>query len=305
MTIDKTPTRRRTTRTVIKDAKGRPVDLEVKAAVPAVAETGNLMPAYLRDKAPVNLGIDASDIILPRIKLLQGISPEVEAHEQAKAGVFWHNILGERITSEAYPEGNGFEFIIASFRKKYLLMAPISDPRGVLARAEDGVHWSPPDQTFEVKLKGVKEPQKWTTKATVKESGLDQFGSSVAGDPDSVPAAVLVYEFLVCLPDRPDLSPIVMSLARSAAKRGKDLLSKITFRNAPLAGMRFRALVTEETGDEGPYKNYQFQNAGWSTEEQFSWVEGIAAKYTTYKVADEEGAAGAEADAKAAGKTEF
>lgn len=271
----------------------RPKDLEVKSgAVVTTDGSKSALPAYLQGEAPARLeGVDATDLILPRLKLLQGISPEVEAYETAKSGVFWHNVLGERITSDMFPDGDGFDFIVLTFRKKYLLMAPLTDPRGVLARAEDGVHWSPPNETFEVKLKGVKEPQKWATAPTVRESGLAEFGSSIAGDPDSKPAAVLVYEYLIYLPERPDISPIVMSLARSQAKKGKDLNSKITFRNAPLNSQRFRATVIEETGDEGPYKNYQFQNAGWATEDEFARCKELVSQFGTYKVADEESAA--------------
>jgi hypothetical protein len=276
-----------------------PKGLETKAATdkPATTEVAvqkeGALPAYLQGQAAAVLpGIDANDLIIPRIKLLQAISPEVEAFEAAKNGLFWHNVLGEVIG-----EGTSFSFVIASFRKKYLLMAPLGDQRGVLARAEDGMNWSPPNETFEVKLKGVKEPQKWTTKPTVRESGLAEFGSSIAGDNDSKPAAVLIYEYLIYLPDFPHLSPIVMSLARSQAKKGKDLNSKITFRGAPLHAMRFKAQVVEEVGDEGPYKNYLFVNDGWATEDEFKRVGEIAERFGNYKAADEEGVA-AEADAK-------
>lgn len=252
---------------------------------------GSALPAYLQGEAPARLeGIDASDLVIPRIKLLQAISPEVEAYDAAKTGIFWHNVLGEPVTSPTFEAGDGFDFIVINFRKKYLLMAPLGDPRGVLARAEDGVHWSPKDGSFDVKLKGVKEVQTWKTAETVRESGLADFGSSIAGDEDSKPAAVLIYEYLVYLPERPDISPIIMSLARSQAKKGKDLNSKITFRNAPLNSQRFRATVVEETGDEGPYKNYLFTSAGFATEDEYKRVMDMAARFGNYKVADEEGA---------------
>lgn len=256
-----------------------------KTGLPTTQENKNALPAYLQGKENAGLSnLDASDLILPRIKLMQAISPEVLASETLKVGMFVHNVLNEPIG-----DGGEFSFIIISHKKKYLLMAPLNDQRGVLARAEDGVHWSPPNAVFEVKLKGVKEPQKWETKPTVRESGLAEFGSSVAGDSDSKPAAVLIYEYLVYLPDFPHLSPIVLSCARSAAKKGKDLNSKIQFRGAPLNSMRFKAIAVDDQGDEGPFKNYMFQNDGWATEDEFNRVEALAAKFTEYKVADEEG----------------
>jgi hypothetical protein len=254
--------------------------------VAIAAGQGSNIPAYLQGKenqGAVLNGVDASDLILPRIKLLQAISPEVEANEEAKAGIFWHNVLGE-------PIGPEFDFIVASFRKKYLLMAPMGDARKVMARAEDGIHWDKPDAEFRVKLKGIKEEQIWRTAPTVAESRLDRFGSSVKGDPDSKPAAVMVYEYLVYLPDFPQYSPIIMSLARSQSKKGKDLNSKITFRNQPLQAMRFKARVIEESGEEGPFKNYDFVSNGFATEVEYNRCLQIAEQFGDYKVADEEGA---------------
>lgn len=267
---------------------------ETKQAV--ALSGGNNLPAYLQGKQQTGAvlnGIDASDLVLPRIKLLQGISPEVEAYENAKAGLFWHNVLGE-------PIGPQFDFIVASFRKKYLLMAPLGDPRKILARAEDGVNWNPPEGEFRVKIKKVKEEQTWKLAPTVRASGLDQFGSSVKGDADSPPAAVMIYEYLVYLPEMPQYSPIIMSLARSQIKPGKDLNSKISFRGAPLNAMRFTANVVEQVGEEGPFKNYQFVSNGFATEEEYARVEDIAKNFGDYKVADEEGLAG-EGDAAASG----
>lgn len=251
----------------------------------ATVTSQSSMPAYLREKQVDALpeGFDASDLIIPRMKLLQSTNEEVTTFDNAKIGIFWHNVLNEGLGTEV-------EFVVASYRKKFLLMAPMNDPRGVLARAEDAVHWSPPNASFEVKLKNIKEPQIWKTKPTVAESGLDKFGSSVAGDEDSKPAAVLIYEFMIYLRQFPQYSPIIMSLARSQAKRGKDLISKITYRGAALSGMAFKAVVTDEVGDEGPYKNVSFQNDGWATEEEYNRVEKIKDQFGTYRVADEEGA---------------
>jgi hypothetical protein len=257
--------------------------------LPTVADK-NAVPAYLQGVAVTDTmsNLDASDMILPRIKLLQAISAEITSNENAKVGMFWHNVLGEPIGV-----GGELSFVVISHKKKFLLMAPLGDQRGVLARAEDGVNWSPPEGTFEVKLKNIKETQKWVLKPTVRESGLAEFGSSVAADPDSKPAAVLIYEYLVYLPDYPHLSPIVMSLSRSSAKKGKDLNSKMQFRGAPLNAMRFKAIATDDVGDEGPFKNWMFQNDGWATEDEYKRCEVLAEKFASgYKTADEEGVVG-------------
>lgn len=257
----------------------------VKEPAKDLTPRNDQLPAYAQGMKSAALpGVDASDLILPRIKLLQGISPEVETYDAAKAGLFWHSVLGESI-------GSQFDFIVTSFSKKYLLLAPLGDSRKVLARAENGVDWVPPSGEFRVKLKKVRDEQTWKLAPTVRESGLAEFGSSVKGDPDSVPAAVLIYQYLLFLPERPDISPIVMSLARSQAKKGRDLNSKITFRNAPLQAQRFTASVIEETGEEGPYKNYLFLSHGFATETEYRTCIEIAERFGDYKAHDEENVA--------------
>ena len=200
-----------------------------------------------------NSSISRDRLIIPRIKLLQAINPEVEAFENAKAGIFWHNILNE-------PLGETFRFIPIKNREHYLLFAPRGDSRKVLARAPDGEHWDPADAEFEVKLKGVPKPVKWKTAKTVAQSGVVKFGSSNPADPKSTPAATLILEFLAYLPDHPDCSPAVISLARSQVKRGAQLETMIQLRSQKTHqfGQLFKATITKEEADDGPYNNWQF-----------------------------------------------
>ncbi len=248
----------------------------------------NNVPAYLKDVPQGSglAGLDASDFIIPRVKLLQGLSPELQAFENAKAGTFWMNVLD-------LPLGEALEFIPCSNRKRYLLLPPMGDSRGVLARADDGVHWKPAKGEWQVKLKGVKNPVTWVLDAeTVRESGLAEFGTSNPDDPDSNPAATLFYEFLVYLPKYPQVSPTLISLARSQAKKAKDLQSKIEFRKAPMQSQKFLMTPFTDNGAEGDFFNVAFANNGWATEQEFELCKGIAERFKEYRAADETGAAG-------------
>lgn len=268
---------------------------------------GSQLPAYLQntDKGSHLQGMDSGDFIVPRIKLLQGISPEVEAFEEAKSGEFWLNVLDISL-------GASFRFIPVNNRKRYLLLPPIGDDRGVLARADDGKTWNTKGE-WDVKLKNIKKPVQWVIDdLDVRKSGLAEFGSSNPEDPDSNPAATLFYEYLVWLPDVPELpTPVLLSLARSQAKKARDLNGKIEFGGCPMQAMAFKAGVVVETGAEGPYNNYQFAKDGYATEEQFETACRFEERFrdVTYSGADEAGLAGegptanaAQAEAKAAGE---
>lgn len=251
--------------------------------------TGGQVPAFLQntDKGSHLQGMDSGDFIVPRIKLLQGISPEVEAFDEAKSGEFWLNVLDISL-------GETIRFIPINNRKRYLLLPPIGDDRGVLARADDGRTWNTKGE-WEVRLKNVKKPVTWVIDdLDVRKSGLAEFGTANPEDPDSNPAATLFYEYLVWLPDLNLPSPVLLSLARSQAKKARDLNGKIEFGGVPMQGMVFEASVVKETGAEGPYNNYQFARGGFATEEQFNQACHYEERFrdVAYTGADEASMAG-------------
>ena len=219
------------------------------------------LPDYLKGYVDDNEdNFDSSDIVIPRIKLLQGLSKEVEEFDNAKTGHFWHTGLDMDL-------GDSVKFVVADRRKKYLLAAPLADGQGVLARADDAKTWDR-EGSWEVKLKGVKKPVTWAIEDTdVLKSGLAAWGSSNPDDEDSAPAATLFYDYLVFLPDHLDLGPAVITLARSQIRRAKKGLNdKIQLHKTngrPMQAIVFEAKSIEETGEEGPYKNWSFTGAGF------------------------------------------
>lgn len=244
------------------------------------AKTGELVtvgpggvPDYLRDyKGGSGLeGLDSNDIIIPRIKLLQGLSPELETFEEAKLGEFWLNVIDFSI-------GSSFDFTPILNRKRYMLMPPLVDgQKGVFARADDGKTWRPASGEWSVKLKGVRNPVTWKiTDADVRKSGLAEFGTENPEDPDSHPAATLFYDFLVLVHDVPEIqTPVLMSMARSSAKKGKDLQGKIMFGNAHMNARRFRATSFDDNNGDNKFKNWQFQASGFVPEDVFLQAQGL------------------------------
>lgn len=251
----------------------------------AKAPTANdQLPAYLQNQGPkVKIGnVDESDLIIPRVKLLQAISPEVETYENAKAGNFWHALAGE-------PMGNSLKFTPILVRKSYVLWSPRGDQRGILARSNDAVNWNVKD-VFKVRPKGSATEVIWSTEAgTVRASGLAEFGSSIPGNPNSQPAAALVYEFLVYFPDYPEFSPSLLLNTRSSVKPGKALVNKIDIRPTNIYGQQYIVKPVKEEGPEGPYYNYSYASDGYATEEVYEYCKMLYEKYSgaDFKASDE------------------
>ncbi len=228
-----------------------------------VATVDEKLPSYLKDvdmPASGSDNFDSSDVYLPRIKLLQGLSGELETFDNAKKGHFWHTGLDLDL-------GEEIRFVIADRRKKYLLAAPINDGQGVLARADDAKTW---DRTGEwrVKLKDIKQPVDWKIEdRDVIKSGLTQWGTWNPADEDSPPAATLFYDYLVFLPDRLDLGPAIISLARSQIKMAKKGLNdKIKFQiqnGRPMQSCIFNAKSIDDSADGQDFKNWQFVSGGF------------------------------------------
>ena len=263
----------------------------------------NAVPAYLQsgNHKVTEDNFDASDVVLPRLKLLQSQSPEVKDYPEASLGNFWH-------TGADLNVGDTFDFVVVSRKKKYLLMAPMEDGQGVLARAEDAKTWDRTG-TWTVKL-DKRNTVTWEIKDTdVARSGLAEWGTSFPGDENSPPAATLFYEYLVILPSHPELGPVIMSLARSAIARAKKGLNdKIEMHKAagrPLQALVFRARATTDKNDSGQdFYNWQFIGAGFADEATYRKAVELSTTLTDYRVQDEGGAA-AEGSAPAADSKDY
>lgn len=265
-----------------------------------LATTDDQLPAYL---ANVDVGpqdnFDSSDVTLPRIKLLQGISPEVTDFDEAKSGCFWHTGADANL-------GDNMRFVIISRRKKYLLAAPLDDGQGILARSDDAKTWDRKG-SWQVKV-DKKTTATWTIDTLdVAKSGLTDWGTFDPEDPKSPPAATLVYEYLVLLPDNPELGPVVISLSRSAIRKAKKGLNdKIDFQRGfgrPLQSLVFSAKSVQEQSPAGAYNNWAFTSSGFASEDIYNMAKELSVTMSDYKVANE--GVDEETAAPADGETSF
>lgn len=260
---------------------------DIAVADAKAANVGEALPDFLKGQV-VDDGsdnFDDSDVVLPKIKLLQGTSEECTIYDNARPGIFWHTGLD-------VPLGESFEFVIGDRRKKYLLSAPIEDGQGVLARADDAKTW---DRTGEwsVKFKGKKQPITWTIdNLDVAESGLTNWGTQDPSDEDSPPAATLFYDYLIFLPNNLEYGPAVMSLARSQIKQAKkglnDKIKMNKTQGRPMQALVFGAKAIDDSADGQDFKNWKFLSAGYVQDEGlYNMAREHAGALANVKIQDE------------------
>lgn len=265
------------------------------------------LPAYLQGKEKQSRigNIDQTDLIIPRVKLLQAISPEVAEQNLpgAAPGMFWHTVAAEPLGKELI----GVPIVV---RKSIVLWSPRNDDRGVLARSSNGVDWDKGFENlkFEVKPKGSPSKIEYYTDANVKASGLADFGSSIPGDPQSPPAAALTYNFMWYFPEFKHYSPAIIINTRSAVKPAKMLLSNLDQNPVDAYYRKFIIKTVDMVGAEGPYKGYAYQADGYVEEDvaaitkglydQFSSVDWRANEEDDEAAPDLGGAAGGEVGGK-------
>jgi hypothetical protein len=242
------------------------------------------LPAFIQKHAGLG-GLGVGDVEMPRLKLLQAPSPELAEFNNAKQGEFWHSLIDERL-------GSPVRICPIYIDRRFILWRPREAGGGILARADDGKHWTPADTEFTVKLKSGHEV-KWRTARTVRASGLDRRGSYNPSDPNSPPAATRMYSIVCSFPDRQDLPPAVVILQRAALKVATKLIGKLKVLRAPSFGVILEMASFKDKSPSGEFYNYAFEIVG-PVEDKAFYEENFA-QYRFFieqglKVKDLEGA---------------
>lgn len=234
-------------------------------------------PAYLAEyKGPTGTeNITAEDISVPRLKIGQDMSPEVQEGDVERGDQFL-NVSGEVISAA----GERLPFIVIAYGKEHILWRPKKDNGGgILARARpvqtpDGVRykWDKPNQTFNVKVEGVLGVE-WTTGEYIDEDGLNEWGSENPADKESKKAATEHHNYIIALPTKGNLV-CGMSLSKTATGKAKDFNAVLKMGSAPLQSRVFTVETIDDSRDSHAFKNYKFRPAGFVPE---------AAQFEAYK----------------------
>jgi len=211
------------------------------------------LPAFIRQHAGLGRH-GVGNVEMPRLKLLQAPSHELTEFNNARQGEFWHSLIDESF-------GSRVRICPVYIDWRFILWRPPEAGGGVLARADDGKHWTPADTEFTVKLKSGHEV-KWQTARTVAASGLDKRGSYNPSDPNSPPAATRMYSIVCSFPDRQGLPPAVVILQRAAIKAATKLIGKLKVLRAPSFGAIFEMASFKDKSPSGEFYNYAFEMVG-------------------------------------------
>jgi len=183
--------------------------------------TPDYLPAGVKHTGMEAMG--SEDFKTPRIILLQGLSPELELFDTAKKDNFWHSGMNVSLGTE-------FDFVPVIANKRVIVWRPRNDENGgILAFSKNGKTWdNGANQTFSIKLKDKKERVAWKTGKDVLSSKLTEFGTSDPENPQSAPAASVVFEYLAYLPNHPELSPVVLGISKTGLKNGRNFNTSLT-----------------------------------------------------------------------------
>jgi hypothetical protein len=218
------------------------------------------LPGFARNYAGLG-GLDVGDGEIPRLKLLQAQSPELTQFNNAKQGEFWHSLIHDRI-------GSTVLICPVYIDWRFILWRPREAGGGILARADDGKHWTPADAEFTVKLKSGQEV-KWRTAPTVAASRLDKRGSYNPSDPKSPPAATRMYSIVCSFPDMQELPLAVVTLQRTATKAATNLIDKLKVLRAPSFGVIVEMTALKAKSQSGDFYNHGFEVFGPLTDKAF------------------------------------
>lgn len=237
-------------------------------------------PDYLQVGERTGLeALGQGDFKMPRILMLQPLSPQVKVFQGiAIPGEFWHSGLNVSL-------GPKFRFVPCVATKKVILWNPRDSGGGILAFSRNAKDWDSGARTqHEVKLKGKKEKVVWDTGRDVQHSGLTKWGSSDPDEPNSQPAATEIYEYLIYLLDKPDLSPVILGCYKTALPNAKGFNTSLLMLKNPITSVAVDCFAEAMNNDTGEWTVPQFQLSGYVPKEVHLAAKALGEKYADYNV---------------------
>ena len=208
-------------------------------------------------------GITQEDLIIPRAKLIQALSPELmEGLDGIKAGAIINSL-----TKELLPQ----EFIPVFMFKNYIRFNP---------RSKDDPNFDPEFEPGAVIWKS-NDPE---DAKVIEETKFGPNGEK--------PVATAFLNFFSYFPGVP--MPIIVSFSKTSYKTGRQLLSLAKFCGGDMFARKYRLTSQMETNDIATYAVLKVASVGASSPEEFQLCERLwndfAAKAKDIQVHDAEAA---------------
>lgn len=206
-----------------------------------VAKKGeDQLPSYIKQGgARGNENVGNEDLQLPRIEVLQALSPQIDKTEPnyipgAEVGMIFNTLTGE-----LYPEGIHFTPVI--FTKRYLV-------------------WVNRKMDSKGGLRGVFDDE---------ESAQRMVNESNDGHKlEIVPTA----EHLVVMDNGDE---VILSMAKSKTKVSRKFNSMVRLNGGDRFSRRYLLTAVGDEGPEGKYQNFSIANAGWPSEDIYLKAEHL------------------------------
>ena len=205
-------------------------------------------------------GIEQDDLIIPRAKLIQALSPEMqEGLDGIKVGSIINSLTKEKLPNEFIP--------IFAF-KNYIRFNP---------RSKD-------DPDFDVNFEPGSIIWKTTNPADPLVINQTKFGAK-----GEKPVATTFLNFFSYFPGVS--MPIIVGFSKTSYKTGKQLLSLGKFCGGDMFSRKYKLTSQMETNDIGTYSVFKIAPIGEASKDEFSVAENLwkefSAKANDIQVHDE------------------
>lgn len=198
---------------------------------------------------------EQSDLILPRAKKIEAMSPEMQDEACVKSGIMPGKIINS-ITKDILPE----KFVPILFFKNWIRWnANKMGERGWV----DG--FGPRDIVY--MTQDPKDPR------LVKDAQWDG---------DLPPVATTYFNFLSIF-DGQEV-PVIVTFGGTNAKAGRELLSLATFKGGDLFSNRYRLTTKKVDGDKGTYFVFKVGFAEAATGAEYQIAEKLYSSFATKEV---------------------
>jgi hypothetical protein len=236
--------------------------------------------------------ITTADIIVPRIKLAQALTPEV-LDKRAEEGDLIHNITGEVICKA----GHKLPFIPIMYTKEFIIWREREGGGGIIARAtrkkvgnQLKYAWDVPNVTHKDKIGGKIEVsydlKTYTTDvlalADDETDTLACWGQPDASGDSVPPVAQMTHNYLVVLPTL-GMELIAISLSRTSAKKGAQLNTMLRMGPADLYTRVFEAATYIDHSDQYKFANWIFSPAGFVSQDQSEMLANLKKLHEDFK----------------------
>lgn len=210
----------------------------------AIAKVGPTSLAERPDYIPKDTSgtehITKDDLIMPRISIAQGLSPQILEDDPAYIEGLKLGQMFNTITKHIYGRGPLEFCVIRADRPRGVEFIPLKEGGGV--------------KDFDVPL----------------DDPRMQFTDGPEGE-RLKPVATKFYDFLVVL--LPSKEMAALSFKSTGLKVAKELNSLIKLRGTALYTGKYELSSATETNAAGTYGVYRVKNAGWVDNETFQWAK--------------------------------